>query len=272
MPGSDLEGGAILSAHALQQCGHSSTACHSLRLNIYPLRELCINAEMIDISGRTAFITGGAHGVGLSIARALAAAGAKLALVDVDRAALGRAKSELEATVPVAIADLDVRDRKAFGRVADDLEASVGPISLLINSARVTCATPTPKLTYELWDRVIGVNLMGVVNSVQTLLPRMLARGGGGHIVNTTSRDGFVGVGSNALYCTSKFGVVGLSESLRNELSDRGVGVSIFCTDPAQDVGEHVLSAVRHNRLHIYTDRSLATAITERGKAILVTA
>lgn len=187
---------------------------------------------MTDVAGRTAFITGGANGIGLGIARSLAAAGAKLALLDVDRTALERAKAELETITPVAIAQLDVRDRDAYERVAEEVEAAVGPVSLLINNAGVASGGPTAKLTYELWDWVIGVNLLGVVNGVQTFLPRILRRGGGGHIVNTASGAGLVGGAGNAMYCTSKFGVVGLSEALRNELGEAGVGVSVLCPGP----------------------------------------
>lgn len=187
---------------------------------------------MTDVAGRTAFITGGANGIGLGIARALAAAGAKLALVDIDRMALERAKAELEAITPVAIAELDVRDRDAYKRVADQVEATVGPVSLLINNAGVASGGATARLTYELWDWVIGVNLLGVVNGVQTFLPRILQRGEGGHIVNTASGAGLVASPGNAMYCTSKFGVVGLSESLRDELSEAGVGVSVLCPGP----------------------------------------
>jgi len=235
---------------------------------------------MVDVAGRTAFITGGANGIGLGIARALAARGAHLALVDVDRAALESAKAELETTVPVAIAELDVRDRETYERVADQVEAAVGPVSLLFNNAGVASGGSVAKLTYELWDWVIGVNLFGVVNGVQTFLPRMLARGGGGHIVNTASGAGLVGGGAGAMYCTSKFGVVGLSEALRNELSETGVGVSVLCPGPvatgvleqgvsADAIGERVLNAIRLNCLYIHTDRSMAEAIAARGKAIL---
>lgn len=228
---------------------------------------------MIDVTGRTAFIAGGTNGIGLGIARALAAAGAKLALVDVDPAALERIKAELDATASVIVAELDVRDRESYRRVADEVETGLGPVSLLFNNAGVASGGVTAQRTYQLWDSVIGVDLLGVVNGVQTFLPRMLARGGGGHIVNTASGAGLVGGGFDVVYCTSQFGVVGLSEALRNELGEAGVGVSVLCPGPkgvnAAVIGEIVLNAVRLNHLYIHTDRSMAEAIAMRGKAIL---
>ena len=97
---------------------------------------------MTDVAGRTAFITGGANGIGLGIARAFAGAGAKLALADLDAEALGRAKAELSAQTPTEIFELDVRDRDAYARVADAAEAALGPVSLLVNNAGVAGGAP----------------------------------------------------------------------------------------------------------------------------------
>jgi len=143
-----------------------------------------------DIAGRTAFITGGANGIGLGIARAFARAGANLALADVDAAALGAAKAELAKDTPVETFVLDVRDRDAYVRAADETEARLGPVSLLFNNAGVALSIPAEQMSYETWDFALGVKLDGVVNGIQTFLPRMLARAaqlGGGHIVNTAS-------------------------------------------------------------------------------------
>lgn len=186
----------------------------------------------MDIAGRSAFITGGANGIGLGIARQLAAAGVKLALVDIDTEALGRAKAELGELVSVVTAVLDVRDRDAYARVADVVEDAVGPISLLFNNAGVSGAFPVAKLNYDMWDWVIGINLYGVINGVQTFLPRIVERGEGGYIVNTSSGAGLAATASGTLYCTSKFGVVGLSEALHHELAPANIGVSVLCPGP----------------------------------------
>jgi NAD(P)-dependent dehydrogenase (short-subunit alcohol dehydrogenase family) len=194
---------------------------------------------MTELAGRTAFITGGANGIGLGIARAFAGAGAKLALADLDKEALGRAKAELSARTPTETFQLDVRDREAYARVADAAEAALGPVSLLVNNAGVAGGAPAVKMTYELWDWGIGVNLHGVINGVQTFLPRMAERGGGGQIVNTASGAGLVAAGSGVLYHTAKFGVVGLTEALRAELEPLGIGCTVLCPGPvATDIIE----------------------------------
>jgi NAD(P)-dependent dehydrogenase (short-subunit alcohol dehydrogenase family) len=187
---------------------------------------------MTDVQGRIAFITGGSNGIGLGIARALARAGVKLALNDIDGEALARARAELEPIVPVATFRFDVRDRDAFAAAADAAEAELGPVSLLFNNAGVAGAFPADKLTYALWDWSIGTNLGGVINGVRTFLPRMVERGEGGHIINTASGAGLAGTSSGVLYCTAKFGVVGLSESMGPELAASGIGVTLLCPGP----------------------------------------
>lgn len=197
---------------------------------------------MTDVAGRTAFITGGANGIGLGIARAFAGAGAKLALVDLEEDALARAKAELSAVTEVETRVLDVRDRETYARVADEVEAALGPVSLLFNNAGVAGASAAHKLTYELWDWAIGVNLMGVINGVQTFLPRMAERGLGGQIVNTASGAGLVAEGTGVLYHTAKFGVVGLTEALRSELAPMNIGMTVLCPGP---VATDILSRTR---------------------------
>ena len=187
---------------------------------------------MTDVAGRTAFITGGANGIGLGIARALAGAGAKLVLVDLDAEALDRAKTELSARTPTETFQLDVRDRGAYASVADAAEAALGPVSLLFNNAGVAGGVAAVRMTYELWDWGMGVNLQGVINGVQTFLPRMAQRGGGGQIVNTASGAGLVEAGSGVLYHTAKFAVVGMTEALRVELEPLGIGCTVLCPGP----------------------------------------
>jgi NAD(P)-dependent dehydrogenase (short-subunit alcohol dehydrogenase family) len=189
---------------------------------------------MKDFAGRTAFITGGAQGIGLGIARRLAREGVNLALVDIDTEALKRARAELEGQTKVRTEVLDVRDREAFARVADAIEAAMGPVSLLFNNAGVAGAISIDKMNYAAWDWVLGINLQGVVNGIQTFLPRMIKRGAGGHIVNTSSGAGILAAGSGFLYATSKFAVVGMSESLHFELkqSKANIGLSVLCPGP----------------------------------------
>ena len=187
---------------------------------------------MKDVQGRTAFITGGANGIGLGIARAFARAGAKLALADRDASALERAGKELGALTPVETVELDVRDRDAYARAADAVERRLGPVSLLFNNAGVAGGAPAHKLNYELWDWAIGINLHGVIHGIQTFLPRIAERGAGGHIVNTASGAGLATTTAGVLYSTAKFAVVGLSETLQLELAALGIGVSVLCPGP----------------------------------------
>jgi NAD(P)-dependent dehydrogenase (short-subunit alcohol dehydrogenase family) len=186
---------------------------------------------MTDVHGRTAFITGGANGIGLGIARSLAHAGAKLALADLDTAALARAKAELKDMAEVETYQLDVRDRAAYAAAADAVESALGPVSLLFNNAGVAGGGPAANMTYALWDWGMDINLGGVINGVQTFLPKLIERGEGGHIVNTASGAGLAAV-TTYLYTTAKYGVVGLSESLHSELAPLDIGVTVLCPGP----------------------------------------
>lgn len=186
---------------------------------------------METLTGTTAFITGAAQGIGLGLARALGRRGARLALTDIDQDALDAAADELGRTADVAAYRLDVRDRDAFADVADRAEAQLGSVSLLCNNAGIAFAESVEDASFRLWDLALGINLGGVVNGVQTLLPRMLARREAGHVINTASAAGLIGAGVGAMYTASKFAVVGLSEALRRQLETGGhpIGVTVLC-------------------------------------------
>jgi NAD(P)-dependent dehydrogenase (short-subunit alcohol dehydrogenase family) len=216
---------------------------------------------MTDVQSRTAFITGGANGIGLGIARAFAKSGAKIAIVDLDEPGLDRAKTELSGHTDVVAFRLDVRDRAEYTRVADRVENELGPVSLLFNNAGVAGAAPAAQMTYEMWDWGIGINLIGVINGVQTFLPRMVARANGGHIVNTASGAGLVAAGAGVLYHTAKFGVVGLSEALRTELAANGIGVSVLCPGP---VATHIIDNTRKTQPGVSASAPLEPAVEVR--------
>ena len=131
---------------------------------------------MTDVAGRRAFITGGANGIGLGIARAFARAGAKLALADVDAAALASARAELAKETEVETFVLDVRDRGAYARAADTAESRLGPVSLLCNNAGVALAIPPEQMSFETLGLRARHQPGGVVNGLQTFVPRMIAR------------------------------------------------------------------------------------------------
>ncbi|GGP72120.1 SDR family oxidoreductase [Saccharothrix coeruleofusca] len=198
---------------------------------------------MQEWEGSVAFVTGGGQGIGLGIARALAKRGVGLAVVDIDEAALARAKDELSQVTAVETFRLDVRDRAGFAAVADEAEAKLGHVNLLFNNAGIAPYSPAAELRYEKWDLAIDVNLKGVVNGVQTFLPRMIERGQGGYVVNTASGAGLVADG-NVLYATTKFAVVGLSESLRQATARHGIDVSVLCPGPVDtDIVRNTRSA-----------------------------
>ena len=133
-------------------------------------------------------------------------------MADLDGTALKDAEAELGRVTAVKTVVLDVRDRDGFERAAESVELSLGPVSLLFNNAGVAGGAPAAKLTYEIWDWGSASNLHGVINGVQTFLPRMVARGAGGHIVHTSSGAGLASTGrSGVLYQTAKYAVVGMA-------------------------------------------------------------
>lgn len=188
---------------------------------------------MQDLSGKGAVVTGAASGVGYGIARALAENGVKLALLDVEREALERARVEISATGAQAVAvEVDVSDRDAMVRAAGKAAAFLGRVHILCNNAGVGYAgVPLDQVPDQDWDWVVGVNLMGVINGLQAVLPLIKEHGEGGHIVNTASIGGhhvMPGWG-HGVYSTTKFAVVGLSEALADDLAGHGIGVSVLC-------------------------------------------
>jgi NAD(P)-dependent dehydrogenase (short-subunit alcohol dehydrogenase family) len=175
-----------------------------------------------------AFITGGASGIGLGIAEALADRGLKITIADIDREGLAEV---VEAKGPNWRGQpLDVRDRAAWAAAKAEAEAAFGPVDILVNNAGIAPNGQTfAKMDPKSFDLIIAINLVGVFNGVSAFAAEMAERGRG-HIVNTSSQAGLTasipGVGA---YTAAKFGVTGMSENLRNEMAQSGVGVSILC-------------------------------------------
>jgi NAD(P)-dependent dehydrogenase (short-subunit alcohol dehydrogenase family) len=182
---------------------------------------------MRDVEGRVAFVTGGGSGVGLGMARAFVGAGMKVAIADVRADHLEEATAALDGTVHPIL--LDVTDRAAFARAADETERALGNVHVLCNNAGVNLFNDVSEATYQDWDWVLGVNLGGVVNGVVTFVPRLKAHGEGGHVVNTASMAAFVAGPGAGIYTTAKFAVHGLSDALRWSLLPHGIGVSLVC-------------------------------------------
>lgn len=267
------------------------------------------STPMADVRGKTAFITGAANGIGLGIARALVRAGANVVIADIRPDALESAKASLAADNQVEIVQLDVTDRGAFARAADQAEARFGKIHMLIGNAGIGVMGPVLEARYDDWDWGLGVNLGGVINGLVTILPRIKAHGEGGQIVTTSSQSALIPISYSAIYTAAKAAVLGLSEAIRGELAVENIGVSAFMPGPVQsnismsgelrpdeyrgdsgyrakeealekrpnsplwmeadEVGERVLAGIRKNDLYILTHPEFADGMRTRFDAII---
>jgi NAD(P)-dependent dehydrogenase (short-subunit alcohol dehydrogenase family) len=191
---------------------------------------------MKNLEGKTAFVTGGSSGIGLGIVKVLAQEGMRVAFTYRRKIHLDEAMEYFRdhPRLHVHPLELDVMDRAGFVRAADEAERALGPIQVLVNNAGVGVHGLIEHATYEDWDWVLGVNLGGVVNGLVTILPRMIASGLEGHIVNVSSIGGLAALGSVGLYAASKFAVVGLTEALRTDMIGRQIGVSVYCPGPVK--------------------------------------
>jgi NAD(P)-dependent dehydrogenase (short-subunit alcohol dehydrogenase family) len=185
---------------------------------------------MKDVKGKTAFITGGAAGIGLALAKVFARAGMKVVIADLRQDHLDEAMAELgKAKAQAHAIRLDVSDRKAFAAAADEAQRVFGNVHVVCNNAGVNIIRPIDEATFEDVDWLINVNLMGVFNGVLTFVPRIKAHGEGGHIVNTSSIAGIITGPGTGIYSATKFGIRGLSDSLRFDLAPHRIGVSVLC-------------------------------------------
>lgn len=206
---------------------------------------------MEDFAGKVAFITGGGSGVGLGQAKVFGQAGCRIVIADIreDHLQTGIDAMKAQGTEVHGI-KLDITDRDAYVRAADEVEEVFGPVQLLFNTAGVSLFGPLWKSTYSDFDWQMSVNFGGVVNGIRTFVPRMVENGKGGHIVNTASLGAFMAAGPAGIYCASKFAVLGLSEALRWDLEKFNIGVSVLC--PA-NVRSNIAEAVQ-TRPQKYSD------------------
>ena len=184
---------------------------------------------MKNVEGKVAFITGGASGAGLGMAKVFVRNGIKVVIADIRQDSLDRAMDRFTDTDGIHPIRLDVTDRQAFVQAAEETERVFGKIHILCNNAGINLFVPIEECTYNDWDWVMGVNFGGVVNGIQTFIPLIRKHGEGGHIVNTASMAAFLPAGSAGIYTAAKFGVRGLSEALRLSLYPYHIGVSCFC-------------------------------------------
>ncbi|HEX7945792.1 MAG TPA: SDR family NAD(P)-dependent oxidoreductase [Phenylobacterium sp.] len=184
---------------------------------------------MKDIAGKVAFVTGAGSGIGQGIATALAQAGVKVMLCDVQQDALDNAVAKLKATnADVDGVRADVSIRRELQAAADATIARFGKVHILVNNAGVAGGGSYARWPDDMTEWVLGVNLRGVIDGMAIFGPLIESHGEGGQIVSTASIAGLLS-GSGSLYNVTKYGVVALSEGVRQELAPRGIGVSVLC-------------------------------------------
>jgi NAD(P)-dependent dehydrogenase (short-subunit alcohol dehydrogenase family) len=196
---------------------------------------------MKELKGKVAFVTGGSSGIGQGIVKVLADEGMKVVFSY-------RRQDHLDQTMAyfrdrpqqrVHPIKLDVTDRAAFGAAKLEIERVFGPVQVLVNNAGIGILGLMEQATFSDWDWIMSVNLGGVINALVTFLPGMIASGTEAHIVNVASMGGIAALGTAGLYATSKFAVVGLTESLRTDMMGRNIGVSVYCPGTVKsNIGE----------------------------------
>ncbi|HET9876702.1 MAG TPA: SDR family NAD(P)-dependent oxidoreductase [Mycobacterium sp.] len=184
-------------------------------------------AKQVDLTGKIAVITGAGSGIGAATARLLARHGAKVHLADRNAEAVAAVAGEIGGGASHHV--VDVTRPEDVEALAEAVFAADGRVDILHNNAGIGHGGNIEATTVEDWQRVIGVNLLGVAYGVQTFVPRMLNQGTPATIVNTASMAGIFPTAGMAVYCASKFGVVGMSESLDAELRPRGIRVVAVC-------------------------------------------
>jgi NAD(P)-dependent dehydrogenase (short-subunit alcohol dehydrogenase family) len=185
---------------------------------------------MQNVDGRVAFITGGASGIGLGIARAFAAAGVRLMLADMRDDRLAEAAASLtSAGTEVATIKVDVADRVAMAAAAARTVERFGKVHIVVANAGVGVIGRVRDASYDDWDWSNAVNLGGVINTVQEFLPLLRRQGEGGHLVATASMGGLTPVPHGGVYSVQKAAVVAIMEALYTELAAEGIHASVIC-------------------------------------------
>ncbi|MGR8949618.1 MAG: SDR family NAD(P)-dependent oxidoreductase [Gammaproteobacteria bacterium] len=263
---------------------------------------------MEDFANKVAVITGGASGIGFATAQALARAGAKLVLADIEQNALDTALESLRADKFEASGCItNVADRDAVHALADLAWSTYGQVDIVMNNAGVAVFGPTHEMTHEDWDWLMQVNLWGCIHGVEAFVPKMVAAKAGGHVLFTASFAGLVPNRDLGCYNVTKAATIALAESLHKDVRDEGIGVSVLCpmrvtsdidfsnrnrpadlggpqanrtyteeeraslngaTLPVEPVAELVLDAMRRNDLYIHTHKMAAKYFSRRAERI----
>ena len=267
---------------------------------------------MEHVDGKVAFITGGASGIGLGLAKVLVKAGAKVVMADVRQDHLDEAEEWFARNgqkASVLGIRLDVTDRDAYARAAEQSVRTFGKMHILVNNAGMGIGGSVKDAKFDDWDWGLDVMIGGVINGITTFLPYLLAHGEGGHIVNTSSMAAVIPVRHFAIYGTAKMAMIGLSECLRTDLAEDNIGASAFCPGPVQsniresartrpekyrrnsgfaaqeqqlaarpnsplwmdpvECGERILRGIRRNDLYIFTHPEFKAGAAEHFEAML---
>ena len=259
---------------------------------------------MTELGGGVAVVTGGASGIGRAMAERFARERAKVVVADIDQRALAAVVDSIKARGGEALGvPTDVTDLSSVQALAAAAFEAFGKVSVLCNNAGVALWGGLESATHRDWQWVLGVNLWGVIHGVEAFVPRMIASKEPGHIVNTASMAGLVATRGLGVYNTSKYAVVGLSETLAKDLRPYHIGVSVLCpmgvatqiresarnrpadltneapsaVEPVELMGrtlapaavaEMVLSAIRANRLYVVTHEEGLEALRRRHERL----
>jgi NAD(P)-dependent dehydrogenase (short-subunit alcohol dehydrogenase family) len=179
---------------------------------------------------RVAVVTGAASGIGRALALAFAREGVRVVLADLDEAGMAEVTQTIKSGNGQAVAvSTDVSDLDQVQALAEKSWQAFGAVHILCNNAGVSVSGGLEEATLKDWQWVIGVNLWGVIHGLLAFVPRMIAQKQGGHIVNTASMAGLIATQGLGVYNTTKYAVVGLSETLVKDLKPYGIGVSVLC-------------------------------------------
>lgn len=260
---------------------------------------------MEEMTGKVAFITGGASGIGLGMARTFLAEGMKVVIADWNEEHIAKAREMLKGNNAAHFIRANVADRADLRKAADETLEVFGKIHVLCNNAGISGGGAPDSEDFDDWDREMAVNLGGVINGTKIIVPIIKRQGEGGHVVNTSSMAGMVPLPGFGAYSTAKYAVRGFSESLRIQLAPHGIGVSCLFPgatrtalvplpeddgseiDSAQadpfmqalwdamraaidplETASAVVEAIKANRFYIFTNREFLDEVKQRNREI----